>query len=156
MIAFFAVDTSVWIESIIKDAKYYHIASRFIESLDRGAIHAMLTPITASEVFYIAYRVYRALGATHINAENKARMFFERLYTHKNIRVILNKEIALLAGKIKSEFGISLSDSYILALAEYMHAVPLFRAPEKEMKNKMKKLKERFHIMFLSELKVKS
>ena len=155
MIAF-AIDTSVWIESIVENAKYHNIALKFIDGLERGEIQSVITPITVSEVFYVAYRVYRTVGMPHNDAERKAELFFEKLYSHKNIRVILNKEITLLAGKIKSKYNISLSDSYILALAKNKSAVPLFRAPEKEMEGKIKKLKEEFHVKFLSEMKVKS
>ena len=152
----FAIDTSVWIESIAENSEYFEIASRFIDGIDKGKITAIVTPITATETYYISYRLYKKVGLDENEAIFRAELLFNTLFSHRNIRVIaINKDLSLLAGEIKREYHISLSDSFLLAAARHENAVAVFRKIEKEMEPYIADLRENFEIVFLSEIRIK-
>jgi len=112
-----AVDTSVWIESIAIGSTYFDLASEIVERINREEIKAIITPLTASETYYIAYKVYKQSGLNEKTAVTKAEKLFNLLYSHRNIKIVLNKIITLKASEIKRKYNIALSDAYLLATA---------------------------------------
>jgi len=147
-----AVDTGVWIESLAIGSTYFDLASEIVERINREEIKAIITPLTASETYYIAYKVYKQSGLNEKTAVTKAEKLFNLLYSHRNIKIVLNKIITLKASEIKRKYNIALSDAYLLAAAKHEKATPIFRNIEKEMNPHLKELKNKYKIIFLSEI----
>ena len=147
-----AIDTGVWVEAISRGSEFYSLARRIINEVLAGKIKAVITSLTATEVYYVAYRVYRASGLDSFKAKTRALNLFNVLYTHDNIEVLINREISLRAAEIKIKYNIALSDSYILSIAKILSIPVVFRHPEKEMVPNLSNLKKEFKIIFLSEI----
>jgi len=84
-----AIDTGVWVESILRGSEYFGLARTIRSLIEIGEIIALITPLTASEVLYVSYRVYRELGVPETEARRRAENFFDLLYTLRN-RVLMD------------------------------------------------------------------
>ncbi len=146
-----AIDTGVWVESILKGSQYYSLARTIRGLVEQGKIIALITPLTATEVMYVSYRAYMQIGLDKTEAKTRAERFFDLLYTQRNIRVIANSQIAKEAALIKLRYNLALSDCYLLATAKLHNAPALFRHIEREMESCVDVLRREIRIYFLSE-----
>ncbi len=146
-----AIDTGVWVESILVNSEYYHLARTIRTLVEKGRIIALITPLTTTEVYYVSYRVYRRLGLSNEEAIRRAERFFELLYTSNNVEVIINSEVAKQAATIKLEYNLALSDCYLLAVSRILNVPALFRHVEREMEPIVSDLRREFNIYFLSD-----
>lgn len=125
------VDTSVVIEYVNEAGALLEKAARLFEKAITGNIELYVTPLTLSEVLYVASRVYQAAGVADPNGE-AARL--ARWLTSIARMVALDERIALRAGELKKMLRISLADCYVIASAVALGATPLFRHAEAEMR----------------------
>ena len=142
------VDTSVVIEYVNEAGELHEKAVRLFEKAITGDVELYVTPLTLSEVLYVASSVYQAAGVTDPNRE-AARL--ARWLTSIARLVSLDERIALRAGELKKMLRISLADCYVIASAEALDATPLFKHVEAKMRPVLTKLR-RLGVRFLHEL----
>ena len=142
------VDTSVVIEYVNEAGELHEKAVRLFEKAIIGDVELYATPLTLSEVLYVASRVYQAAGVTDPNGE---AVRLARWLAGIARVVSLDERIALRAGELKKMLRISLADCYVIATAEALGATPLFRHAEAEMKPILAELR-RLGVKFLDEI----
>jgi len=144
-----AIDTGVWIEYINTCGAFHAQAKTVIDSVDRGDVTAILTPLTLTEIYYVARRVYQEVD-TPLKSEILAKKFYDFIYYHPHVEVKqLEYNICLNAGIIKSKYNIAFSDCFLLALSEHDNTTVLFKNIENEMKRNIKELNKCFNLKFL-------
>jgi predicted nucleic acid-binding protein len=144
-----AIDTGVWIEYINTGGTLHPQAKAVIDSVNRGETTAILTPLTLTEICYVAERVYREV---HPQTQSAilARKLYDFVYHHPHVEIKpLDYELCLNAAIIKSRYNIAFSDCFLLALSENDNVTILFKNLESEMKRNIKELNKRFNLKFL-------
>lgn len=146
-----AIDTGVWIEYINTRGALHPQAKAVIDSVDHGEATAILTPLTLTEIYYVADRVYQEVH-TPPQSEILAKKFYDFVYYHPHVEVKqLEYKLCLNAGIIKSKYNIAFSDCFLLALSEHDNTTVLFKNVENEMKRNIKELNKRFNLKFLED-----
>lgn len=146
-----AIDTGVWVEYINTNGAFHSQAKAVIDSVKRGETTAYLTPVTLTEIYYVAERLYREVYPPS-EAEAMAKNLFNFVYYLPRVEIKeLNYELCLKAGMIKSKYKIAISDCFLFALSEKENAAALFRCMEKEMKPNIKELQKHFNLKFLED-----
>lgn len=124
------VDTSVLAEYIVKSSPHRGKAVGLFEKASAGEFELYVSPITLSEALYIASRIYGIAGAKDPNGDALDYI----LWVKRRAKMAeVNEGIAIRAGELRKSLGISLPDCYVIATAEAVRAIPLFKGVEKEM-----------------------
>ena len=124
-------------------------AKAVVESVNRGETDAVLTPLTLTEIYYVAERVYQEVYMPP-QSETLPKKFYDFVYHHPHVEIKpLEYELCLKAAMIKSRYNIAFSDCFLLALSENDNAQVLFKNVESEMKQNIKELNKRFKLKFL-------
>jgi predicted nucleic acid-binding protein len=146
-----AIDTGVWIEYINARGVLHDQAKAVIDSVNQGKITAILTPLTLTEIFYVAERVYQEVH-TQSKSQILARKLYDFIFYHPYAEVKpLDYELCLNAGIIKTKYNIALSDCFLLAISEHNNTTVLFKNLESEMMQNKQELIKRFDIRFLED-----
>ena len=146
-----AIDTGVWIEYINTRGVLHTQAKAVVDSVNQGKISAILTPLTLTEIFYVAERVYQEVHKPP-QSEIHAKKLYDFIYYHPHVEVKpLEYELCLNAGIIKTRYNIALSDCFLLALSEHNNVTILFKNIESEMKQNISELIKRFDLKFLED-----
>ncbi len=144
-----ALDTSVIIEYIDRKGRYHELAKAVFDSLMKGKLKVYVPHVVLAETFYIAARLFRAIGAE--KPLFKAKSLVEWLYYNPRIEVIRSLEIDIEAGVIKLKYKLALTDAYVLAIAKVLGVPALFRKKEHEMIRVLDSLRRECKIMFLED-----
>ncbi len=146
-----AIDTGVWIEYINTRGVLHTQATAVVDSVNQGKISAILTPLTLTEIFYVAERVYQEVHKPP-QSEILAKKLYDFIYYHPHVEVKpLDYELCLNTGIIKTRYNIALTDCFLLALSEHNNVTILFKNIESEMKQNMSELMNRFDLKFLED-----
>ena len=146
-----AIDTGVWIEYINTNGLLHPQAKAIIDLIENGENDAVLTPLTLTEIYYVAQRVYKEVYSSH-ESEKRAKKLYDFIYLHPHIEIKpLDYELCLRAGIIKSKYNIAFSDCFLFALSEKEDSTVLFKSIENEMKPNIKQLKKNFKLKFLED-----
>jgi len=140
----FSLDTSVLIEYIVKSAPYRLKVIELLEKSATGEFELYLSPIILTEALYIASRVYEIAGEE--NPNESALNYVTWIKKRCNV-IDIDDFISMRAGELKKALHIALPDCYVIATAEKVDAIPLFKKIEKEMKpvsEVLKKLRVKF------------
>jgi hypothetical protein len=106
---------------------------RLFDALAAGAARAYVTPVTLSEVIYVAARIYSEAGVRDPNA--RAVELAEWLLALPGVALEpIGREAALAAGELRKRFRMALPDLYVIAVGALRGAIPLFLKLEGEMK----------------------
>ncbi len=125
------LDTSVLIDYIVLRSPYREAVAGLLERARRGELRLYVSAVTLSELLYVSSRVYEAAGSGDPNRE---ALDFVR-WVRSRVQVVdVNEAIALRAGELRKRLRIALPDCYVIASAEAVRAVPLFRGLEDEMR----------------------
>lgn len=144
------LDTSVIVEYIILRSMYREKVARLFDSAGMGRLKLYISPITLSELLYVASRVYELAGLSNPNEE--ALNYIE--WIKRRSRVIdINEDLVYRAGELKKLLGIALADCYVIAAAESVKGIPLFKSIEKEMEPVRAKLKK-LGVKFLDDMEI--
>ncbi|PNV81168.1 MAG: PIN domain nuclease [Fervidicoccus sp.] len=133
------VDTSVLIEIILEGSPYMKTLEELFREAERGAKELYITPLTVSELLYVAYKIYKSAGTE--DPKKDAEDFVNWVLFRAELAKV-GLETAIIAGKIKEELGLSLADCYVLATFKQLEAKPLFLKPGGEMREKMEQLEK--------------
>lgn len=146
----YALDTSVVIEYIDRAGEYHQEAENVFSSLIAGRIQAILPHPTLAETYYVSRRVYESL-----ELENPKRRSEELIAWLSGLpsTTIPQKgaNLAGEAGEAKLEYGLALTDCYVLATSNLYGCEALFKKREREMEGKISDLKEEYKISFLED-----
>jgi len=127
----FVLDTSVIVEYLDEDSPYG--VERLFDSLAAGAVKVYITPLTLSEVVYVAARIYTKAGVRDPNA--RATELIEWLLALPGVALEpIGEEAAMVAGELRKRFRLALPDLYVIAVGRLRGAAPLFLKLEEEMK----------------------
>jgi len=127
----FVLDTSVIVEYLDEDSPYG--VEQLFDSLAAGAVRAYVTPVTLSEVVYVAARIYAEAGVRDANA--RAMELIEWLLALPGVALeSMGKEAAMVAGELRKKFRLALPDLCVIAVGMLRGATPLFLKLEEEMK----------------------
>lgn len=144
-----AIDTGVWIEYINTRGTLHPQAKAVVDSVNRGEATAVLTPLTLTEIYYVAERVYQEVY-TQSQSHILARKLYDFVYYHPHIEIkSLDYEICLNAAIIKSRYNVAFSDCFLFALSEKDNVTILFKNVESEMKKNINELSKHFNLRFL-------
>ncbi|MGB9895490.1 MAG: PIN domain-containing protein [Thermoproteota archaeon] len=143
-----SLDTGVLIEYINLAGSLHKEAEAVIQSVLDGKIIAIIPHSVLAETYYVSVRIYEKLNLA--NPEQRAKNFVEWLYRSPNFSVAEpSLELAILAGRVKKEFNLALTDAYVLASAKLYKAKAVFRSKEKEMTEKLEDITKEYDIVFL-------
>lgn len=127
----FVLDTSVIAEYLDESSPYG--VERLFDALAAGAARAYVTPVTLSEVIYVAARIYSEAGVRDPNA--RAVELAEWLLALPGVALEpIGREAALAVGELRKRFRMALPDLYVIAVGALRGAIPLFLKLEGEMK----------------------
>ncbi len=127
----FVLDTSVIAEYLDESSPYG--VERLFDALAAGAARAYVTPVTLSEVIYVAARIYSEAGVRDPNA--RAVELAEWLLALPGVALEpIGREAAVAAGELRKRFRMALPDLYVIAVGALRGAIPLFLKLEGEMK----------------------
>ncbi len=144
------LDTSVLVEYIVLRSPYRQKVVRLFEASRRGLVKLYVSPVTLSELLYVASRIYQAAGLPNPNQE---AYYYVEWVRRRTSLVEVSEEVAVRAGELKKKLRIALPDCYVIASAEAVGAKPLFRHAEEEMKLVIDELR-RLGVEFLDELTI--
>ncbi|KXB01402.1 hypothetical protein AKJ44_02570 [candidate division MSBL1 archaeon SCGC-AAA261F17] len=145
-----AVDTGVVIEYIDQKGKYHHQAETVFSSLLAGNLKILLPHPVLAEVHYVSVRLYEALELE--NPRERAAKLVKWLRGLPTVEVSdSSADLAVEAGKAKLNFGLALTDCYVLAASRMCECKALFRKREKEMRKNADALEREYQIIFLKD-----
>lgn len=125
------LDTSVLVEYIVRKAPYRSKVEKLFKEAATGKLKLYVSYVTLSETLYVASRIYQVAKVSDPNSEALNYI----MWLKSRVEVIgIDENIALRAGELKKLLHIALPDCYVIATAETLHATPLFKKIEKEMK----------------------
>ncbi|RLG79516.1 MAG: PIN domain nuclease, partial [Thermoprotei archaeon] len=119
------------VEYIVRKAPYRSKVEKLFKEAATGKLKLYVSYVTLSETLYVASRIYQVAKVSDPN--NEALNYI--MWLKRQVEVIgIDENIALRAGELKKLLHIALPDCYVIATAETLHATPLFKKIEKEMK----------------------
>lgn len=144
------LDTSVVIEYANAHGKFHPQATALFASLETGRLQALVPAPILSEVYYVARRVYAAVGAPE--PRRKAQQLCEYVYYHPAVEVAeLTLPTLLAAGRAKDAYGLALADCFVLAVAKTRAAQAVFRHREHELAQRWRRVRRAFRVLFLED-----
>ena len=144
------LDTSVIIEYVDESGEYHEQAKTVFNAVLQGRLEAIIPHPILAETYYVAARVYEALGLNE--PMGRARKLVEWLYRLSSPAARGDDlKTALEAGNAKLRYGIALTDCYVLAAAKVHGGKAVFRKREKEMLNTIKEIESKYPVIFLED-----
>jgi len=146
------LDTGVMVEYIDLRGEYHDLARAVVDSILRGRIEAIVPHPVVAETHYVSARIYRRLGLD--DWAERADKLVRWLCSIPTV-AIKGEDLALAieASRVKLEYGLALTDCYVLAASEIYGGRPIFREREAEMLSKIDALEEEFSVVFLEDYK---
>ena len=146
----FVLDTSVIIDYIVLRSVYRPKIVKLFDKASHGELELYVSPITLSEILYVASRVYEA---TKVEDPNREALDFVE-WIKRRVKVTeISEDVVVRAGELKKMLRIALPDCYVIATAELIKAVPLFKTIEREMRPVLSELKK-LGVKFLEEIQL--
>ncbi|MBS7617483.1 PIN domain-containing protein [Candidatus Bathyarchaeota archaeon] len=143
----YVVDTGVLVEYIVRGSPHRSAVEKLLNDVLKKIIELYVTPITVSELIYVASRLYELAG---VEKPNEEALNFVKWLTMRAKTVEVAPDIAVEVGELRKKLRIALSDCYVIATAIKLQAKALFLRPEKEMLDRIEELRE-LPIAFLTE-----
>ncbi len=145
-----ALDTGVIAEYIDLTGALHQQAEAVIGSVRLGKLTAIITHPTLAETYYVSLRIYEKLGLA--GSEQRSHELLTWLYSSPNFKVAEpTLRLAILAGQIKTNFQVALTDAYVIAASQIHNGKPLFRKREDKMTKNLSRLKKDYDITFLED-----
>ena len=147
-----AMDTSVIIEYIDLKGELHEQAETIFSALLTSKLENILPHTILAETYYVATKLYHKLQIEkpHIVASKLIEWLY-RLPT-----TIIPSEgptLAIETGKAKLNYGLALTDCYVLAASKIYGCKALFKKPEREMMKSIDTLKKEYQLIFLEDYK---
>ena len=98
----------------------------------------------------MSYGIYKRLGLT--DAAARTEKLIEWLYRSPNTEIVSGTlDLALESGRIKRDFGLALTASYVIAAAKLHKGKALFKKRETEMYKQISSLVKEYPLVFLED-----
>jgi predicted nucleic acid-binding protein len=147
---FVSLDTGAIAEYIDLAGTFHSQANSIFDNISAGKILGLIAHPILAETYYVSIRIYERLQVER--PETRARNLLEWLYRAPNFKLAESTlELALAAGEIKREFGLALTDAYVIASSKLYKGKAVFRTKEKEIQEKITQLGKRYDLVFLEE-----
>lgn len=145
-----SLDTGVIVEYIDLDSRFHTQATAILQSIEVGRLSAIIPHPVLAETHYVATRIYERLGLD--KTEERSEKLLNWLYSSPNVTIPEpSLELAILSGKIKNNFRLALTDSYVLASSKIYNSKAVFRTKEREMTRILPQLEKEHNILFLED-----
>ena len=146
------IDTGVIVEFIDRKSEFQEQASAIFSAILSGKLEALITHPTLSETYYVSAKIYEKLKIA--NPQKLAAELIDWLVKVPSVTIVAgSKDLAIEAGDAKQRHCLALTDCYVLAASHIYECKALFRKPEEEMRGKMRTLKEKYQLVFLTDYK---
>ena len=145
-----ALDTSVLIEYLDKSSPYSNIVERIFSRALRNEISLHTTSLVISELLYVSSRFYKEMDIPQPNEYAYKYILWLKNYIGLKIHNI-DYKLSLKIGKFKKVLKIALTDCSVIALAQVINGISLFRKVEREMEPILNILRE-LNVKFLDEI----
>jgi predicted nucleic acid-binding protein len=124
------------------------------EAIIRGILAAKLVAIiphpVLAETYYVSCRIYEKIGLD--KPEARAEMLVDWLCHSPNFMTADSSVmLAKIAGQVKRDFGLALTDAYVIAASKIQGGKAVFRTREAEMKKNMGRLLKKHELVFLED-----
>ena len=146
------IDTSVVMEYVDEAGDLHREAEALFHPILSGKLEAIIPHPILVEIYYVAARLYHELGIE--DPRNTSLRLIEWLYRLPTVSIV-GEEMSLVieAGVAKLDYGLALTDCYVLAASRIYDCKAVFKRVEKEMLGKIDDLKERYQLLFLEAYK---
>lgn len=145
-----SLDTGVIVEYIDLDSRFHTQATAILQSIEVGRLSAIIPHPVLAETHYVATRIYERLCLD--KTEERSEKLLNWLYSSPNVTIPEpSLELAILSGKIKNNFRLALTDSYVLASSKIYNSKAVFRTKEREMTRILPQLEKEHNILFLED-----
>lgn len=146
------MDTGVVVEYIDRRGRFHEQAETVFLSLFTGNMEVLLPHPVLAEIHYVSARIYEALKLE--SPREKATKLVTWLRGLPTVRVPDGgADLAVEVGKVKLNYGLALTDCYVLAASKIHECKALFRKREGEMLRSADVLKREYRIVFLEDYK---
>ena len=147
-----AIDTSVIIEYIDLKGELHEQAQTIFSALLTSKLESILPHPILAETYYVATKLYHKLQIE--NPEPIASTLIEWIYRlPTTITPSEDTDLAIETSKAKLNYGLALTDCYVLATSKLYNCKALFKKPEKEMLKNIDTLKKEYQVLFLEDYK---
>lgn len=147
-----AMDTSVIIEYIDLRGELHEQARTVFSALSTGKLENIIPHPILAEIYYVAAKLYQKLKIENPHvAASKLIEWLYRLPT--TIIPDGDTNLAIETGEAKLNYGLALTDCYVLAASKIYDCKALFKKPEKEMLKNIDALKKEYKLVFLQNYK---
>lgn len=124
----YVVNISVLAEFLFEKSQFKERIEKLFEDSVKSKLYA--SPITVSELIYVASRIYSMASVDEPNHE--ACNFVYWLLSNVGIKLVpLNLDISLMADEIRKRVRMALSHCIVIATAMSINANPPIQNPEK-------------------------
>lgn len=146
------IDTSVIIEYIDEKGELHERAETAFSAFLTSKLEVIIPHSILAETYYVATKLYQKLRIENPHAV--ASKFIEWLY-RQPATIIPSEDInlAIETGKAKLNYGLALTDCYVLAASKMHGCKALFKKPEREMLENIDHLKKNYQLLFLEDYK---
>ena len=146
------MDTGVVVEYIDRGGRFHEQADTVFSSLLAGDIEVLLPHPVLAEIHYVSTRIYEALKLE--SPSERATKLVKWLRGLPSVRIPDGgADLAVEVGKAKLNYGLALTDCYVLAVSKMHGGRALFRKREGEMLRKADALKREYRVVFLEDHK---
>ena len=148
--SYISLDTSVIIEYIDLAGRFHRQAEAIIENVLAGKLSAIIPHPTLAETYYVSLKVYEKLGLDR--PRQRAEELVNWLYRSPNFTIAEpSLELALLAGRIKGDLNLALTDAYVVAASKLYKGKAVFKTKEREMVERLTELTKSYDVVFLED-----
>ena len=148
--SYVCLDTGPIIEYVDLAGVFHPQAEAIIRRILAGKIIAIIPHPVLAESYYVSSRIYEKLGLD--KSEDRAGKLVDWLCHSPNFTIAEPSDLlAKKAGQVKKDFGLALTDAYVIATSRVQGGKAVFRTRETEMKKNMGRLSNEYDLVFLED-----
>lgn len=148
--SYVCLDTGPVVEYVDLAGVFHSQAEAIIRRVLAGKLIAIIPHPVLAETYYVSSRIYEKLGLD--KPEARAEKLVEWLYHSPNFTIAEPSDIlAKIAGQVKRDFGLALTDAYVIAASKAKGGKAVFRTRETEMKKNLARLSKNYELVFLED-----
>jgi predicted nucleic acid-binding protein len=146
------MDASVIIEYIDLEGEFHEQAQTVFSVILTNRLESVLPHPILAETYYVAIELYHKFQIE--NPQDVASKLIEWIY-RLPATVVPSEDanLAMEAGKAKLNYGLALTDCYVLAASKIYSCKALFKKPEREMIENIDNIKKEYQLLFLEDYK---
>jgi predicted nucleic acid-binding protein len=149
-LSYVCLDTGPIVEYVDLAGVFHSQAEAVIRSILAGKLIAIVPHPVLAETYYVSLRIYERLGLD--KAQARAEKLVDWLCQSPNFTIAESSAIlAKTAGQVKRDFGLALTDAYVIAASEIEGGKAVFRTRETEMKKDINLLSRKYEVLFLED-----